>query len=236
MPTTRTQLTVAQAAALLGCSVRTLERAIARGEYAVTHDPRGVRLVDMTEVASRRSTEAAALVDAGEQARAQAAALAEALQSMAGTHQQQVTALTLHLDREREQAAEARAEAGVAREEAAGARRECQGLRQSLRRRGWVALAAALALVGVCVSLTHTHWQAEIAAAEVRQVRDRMTQQAQQLEVAERTAAQERLRRVAAEAVLGASQVGSVSHTPWWEADPADGQMTQEAGSAPDAP
>jgi len=236
MPTTRTQLTVAQAAALLGCSVRTLERAIARGEYAVTHDPRGVRLVDMTEVASRRSTEAAALVDAGEQARTQAAALAEALQSMAGTHRQQVNALTLQLGIEREQVVAARAEAGVAREEAAGARRECQGLRQSLRRRDWVALAAALALVGVCVSLTHTHWQAESAGAEVRQVRDRMTQQAQQLEVAERTAAQERLRRVAAEAVLGATQVRSVTHTPWWEAEPADAQVTQVAGRGADAP
>jgi hypothetical protein len=195
-----------------------------------------VRLVDMTEVASRRSTEAAALVDAGEQARTQAAALAEALQSMAGTHRQQVNALTLQLGIEREQVVAARAETGVAREEAAGARRECQGLRQSLRRRGWVALAAALALVGVCVSLTHTHWQAESAGAEVRQVRDRMTQQAQQLEVAERTAAQERLRRVAAEAVLGATQVRSVTHPPWWEAEPADAQVTQVAGRGADAP
>jgi arginine utilization protein RocB len=213
-------LLMQDAAAHLGVSVRTLERAIERGEYQVQHDDRGRRMVDMTAVVARHSADAAALMQAGEQARGQAQALAEALQHMAASHQEQVQALTHHLACEREQAQAARGEAARASEDAAGARREAQGLRLSLRRRGWVALAAALALAGVCVSLTHTHWRAESAALEVRQVRDRMThlqaevaRQQALAEAAGQLAERERVLRVAAEAAQGATQPDYVTHT-----------------------
>jgi hypothetical protein len=214
----RTQLELTQAAALLGCSVRTLERAIARGEYAVTHDPRGRRLVDMTALVQQRSAEAAALVDASEHARGQAAALATALQSMAATHQQQVAVLTQHLDSERELAA-------AARTDAAQARQEVTVLHQRLQRRGGWALGATAAgglLLASVGALGAWQWQrAEAAAGEVRQVRDTLTHLAAQVELeqaaaaaAARTAEQERQLRVAAEAALGASQAASVTPPP----------------------
>jgi hypothetical protein len=213
-------LLMPEAAAHLGVSVRTLERAIERGEYQVHHDDRGRRMVDMSAVVARNSADAAALMQAGEQAREQAQALAEALQRMTDTHQQQVLALTHHLADEREQAQAARGEAARAREDAAGARQEAQGLRLSLRRRGWVALAAALALAGVCVSLTHTHWRAESASLELRQVRVNLThmeaeaaRQQALAEAAAQLAERERRLRVAAEAAQGATQLDYVTHT-----------------------
>lgn len=229
-PLTRTMLFMPEAAAQLGVSVRTLERAIERGEYQVQHDDRGRRMVDMSAVVARHSADAAALVQAGEQARGQAQALAEALQHMTAAHHEQMQALTHHLQGEREQAQAARDDAERARDDAAAARQEARGLRVSLRRRGMVALAAGLALAGVCVSLTHTHWRAESASLEVRQVRDRMTHmeaealsQQAALAAAKRLAEQERVLRVAAEAAQGATRGDGVTHSYWWEPSDAAG-------------
>ena len=78
-PTTKPRvfLTVVQAAALLTCSVRTMERKLAAGLYRVEFDNKGRRLVDMTEEAERQQTDAQALQSASWEARKEASQLAQ---------------------------------------------------------------------------------------------------------------------------------------------------------------
>lgn len=86
-PTTiQTWLLVSDAASLLGCSVRTIERRIAEGTYTVQYDPKGRRLVDMTGEAEARQTDSQALHAAGMEARKEATQLAHTVEAMMEWH------------------------------------------------------------------------------------------------------------------------------------------------------
>jgi len=81
-----TWLTLSEAAALLGCSVRTIERRIAENTYTVQYDSRGRRLVDMTREAEARQTDSQALHAAGMEARKEATQLAHTMNAMIEWH------------------------------------------------------------------------------------------------------------------------------------------------------
>lgn len=100
---TRTYLTIAQSAALLSCSIRTLERRIAAGQYAVEYDDKGRRLLDMTEAAARLQTDAQALQAAGAEARHEAAQLAQVLANLTDWHRTESGRLHDEIERLRRQ-------------------------------------------------------------------------------------------------------------------------------------
>lgn len=188
--TLRTLMTMPEAAAHLGCSVRTLERRIVEGVYTVTHAQDGRRLVDMTDaVGTDKSALLAEVRVAGDAARQQAMVLAQALERITATHEAQVSQLQASAD---------------------AARVELAGAKGAIRRRTWVAGVAASVAAALCVSLTHTHTEAQKQGATLRHVSDRLTQAEARAEAAE-------ARAIAAEASEGATRRAALTHTrPWW--------------------
>jgi hypothetical protein len=197
--TIRTWLTMPEAAALLGKSVRTLERAIARGEYQVQHTPDGRRLVDMTEETAARHADVHALQEAGQEARQQAVALAAAVAHMTQAHQQHLAGMEMQLRSEREAAVHVRG--------------ELEGARRSLRRYAWAGVAAACAVAGLCVSLTYTLQEAQEQGATLRHLRVTLSQAEARATAAEAAAD-------AARASEAATRREALTHTRswWWQA------------------
>ena len=186
----RTLMTMPEAAAHLGCSVRTLERRIAQGTYSVTHAQDGRRLVDMTDAVG--TDQAELLKDArsaGEVARQQSLVLTHTLERLTAAHDANLERLQASAD---------------------AAQGELVHARRSLRQRTWVAGVAACVVVGLCVTLSHTHTEAEKQGATLRHLSDTLSQETARAEAAER-------RAVAAEASEGATRRAALTHTlPWW--------------------
>lgn len=193
MSTTRTWLTMEQSAALLGCSIRTVERALKRGEYQVEL-VNGRRMLDMTLEAQQRDGTAQALRDAGVAAAEQASALARTVQwlheqqaALQQEHQQALAGMQGALDAVREQV-----NLGQARERALAQR----GLRRGLMCAALVAVAC-----GAAAAWWRADVQGEAAAAQVAALQAAVAaaedgRQAAQQSMQE---AQERLRAAQAE-------------------------------------
>lgn len=206
--TIRTWLTMPEAAALLGKSVRTLERAIQRGEYQVQHAPDGRRLVDMTEAVAARHSDVHALQEAGQEARQQATALAAAVAHMTQAHQHHLAGMEAQVQSERAATAQAR--------------HELEGARRRMRLYGWAGVAGACVAAGLCVSLTHTHWEAQEQGATLRHLRDTVTQLEARAAAAEAVAE-------AARASEAATRREALTHTRgWWWVTPAQARAQGE--------
>jgi len=192
----RTWLTMPEAAAMLGISVRTLERHIAKGTYTMTHAPDGRRMVDMTDAAPAQAALVHEARSAGDDARRQSAVLSQAVERMAAVHEHQIMRLQADVD--------------TAQAELASTRKTLTGMQRRLNTRTWVAGVAACVVAGLGATLTHTLQDAEKQGATLRQMSDTLTQQTARAEAAERLA-------VAAEASEAATRRVSMTHTqPWW--------------------
>ena len=192
----RTWLTMPEAAAMLGISVRTLERYIAKGTYTMTHAPDGRRMVDMTDAAPAQVALVHEARSAGDDARRQSAVLSQAVERMAAVHENQIMRLQADVD--------------TAQSELASTRKTLTGMQRRLNTRTWVAGVAACVVAGLGATLTHTLQDAEKQGATLRQMSDTLTQQTARADAAERLA-------VAAEASEAATRRVSMTHTPpWW--------------------
>lgn len=199
--TLRTWMTMAEAAALLGRSVRTLERYIELGQYQVTYAEDGRRMVDMTSAATTPQT---ALADdvrtAGEDARKQAAVLSHAIERITAIHESQVVTLQQDIQ--------------LVRAELADAHVAAKRTSAKANRLGWAFGLAAVVVAGLGATLTHTLLDAEKQGATLRQVSDKLTHQVALTNEAKALA-------VAAKASEDATRQAVMSHTMntpplWW--------------------
>lgn len=199
---TRTWLTMEQAAALLSCSIRTVERAVARGDYELQY-VKGRRMLDMTLEAQKRDGTAQALRDAGVAAAEQASTLARTVQwlheqqaALQQEHQQALTGMQEALDAVREQV-----NMGQARERALAQR----GLRRGLM---------CAALVAVALAAAAAWWRADVqgeaAAAQVAALQQAVAAAEDGRAAARQSMqeAQERLQAEQAERERGAAAAG----------------------------
>jgi hypothetical protein len=190
-----------EAAALLGISVRTLERHVAKGRYALMHDPDGRRLVDVGADAPAEAALVQEVRQAGEDARQQSAVLALAVERMTAQHDAVLARITGELEVVRQQEAQAR-----------------QATEQARRagRRGWVAAAGLLAACGAMgATLTHTLLGAQEQGATLRRLSDTLSQEQARAAAAEAAAE-------AARASEAATRREALTHTrSWWWLTPA---------------
>lgn len=205
---TRTWRLMPEAAALLGISVRTLERHVAKGRYTLMHDPEGRRLVDVGDAAPAEAVLVQEVRQAGEDARHQSQVLTVALERVTAQHEHALARLASDLEAARQQEAQAR-----------------QATEQARRvgRWGWMAAASGLAACAALgATLTHTLLGAQEQGATLRRLRDNLTQ------VEVRAAAAEAAAE-AARASEAATRREALTHTrSWWWLAPSQARASGE--------
>lgn len=190
-----------EAAALLGVSVRTLERRVAAGRYEVMHAPDGRRLVDVGDDAPAEAALVQEVRQAGEDARHQSQVLAVALERVTAQQEHALARLAGELEVARQQEAQA-----------------WQATEQARRvgRWGWMAAAGGLAACAALgATLTHTLLGAQERGATLRRLGDTVTQLEARAAAAEAVAE-------AARASEAATRREALTHTrTWWWLTPA---------------
>lgn len=204
----RTWRLMPEAAALLGVSVRTLERRVAAGRYTLMHDPEGRRLVDVGADAPAEAALVQEVRQAGEDARHQSQVLAVALERVTAQQEHALARLAGELE--------------VARQQEAQARQATEQARR-VGRWGWMAAAGGLAACAALgATLAHTLMGAQEQGATLRRLGDTLSQ-AEARAVAAEAAAE------AARASEAATRREMMTHTRgWWWLTPAQARAQGE--------